>query len=86
MDPYSVHMDTTSPTETTRRIAVAVTSALREAGISQDTAAERTGIARTTLKRRLSGNSPFKVSELDALATLTGTTLGALVQSAEDAA
>ena len=79
-------MDLTPPTETTRRIAVAVTSALREAGITQDAASERTGIARTTLKRRLSGNSPFKTSELDALAHLCGTTFLALVQAAEDAA
>jgi transcriptional regulator with XRE-family HTH domain len=79
-------MDTTHQTDTTRRIAAAVTSALRASGITQDTAAERTGIARTTLKRRLSGLSPFKVSELDALATLCDTTVLALVQSAEDAA
>lgn len=79
-------MDTIPPTETTRRLAVVVTSALREAGITQDAAVERTGIARTTLKRRLSGSSAFKVTELEALARLAGTTVLALMQSAQDAA
>lgn len=85
MDLYGIHMDTT-PTETTRRIAATVTSALRDAGIAQADAAERTGIAPTTLKRRLSGRSAFRVSELDALAGLLGTTFLALVTEAEDAA
>lgn len=74
-------MDT--PENTSRGIATAVKLALKDAGISRRDAAERTGIPLTTLQRRLTGASPFLVTELAALASLTGTTVSALAVAAE---
>ena len=77
----------TSPTDTTKRIAATVTSALREAGIPQRDAAERTGLPLTTLKRRLTGRSAWRTNELEAIAALLDTTVLALFLAAsEDAA
>jgi transcriptional regulator with XRE-family HTH domain len=62
----------TTTNDTSRRIAARVSAALSEAGISQRDAAARTGIHINTLSRRLTGNSPFTVPELDILADLLG--------------
>lgn len=80
-----VRMDT-NPSETTKRIAAAVSSALRDAGFTQEVATERTGIPLTTLKRRLRGVSAWKTSELEAVAALVGMTFLEIVVAAEDAA
>ena len=74
-------MDT--PEQTSREISRTVSGALANAGISQRTAAEQTGIPLTTLSRRLTGASPFLVTELAVLATLLGTTVSAFTASAE---
>lgn len=66
-------------TETTERIARAVSAALRDAGISQRKASARTGIAINTLTRRLTGYSPLNVAELAALADLLDTTVSDLI-------
>ena len=79
------HMDQT-PTDTTRRIAATVKTALRDAGITQEDASQRTGIAFTTLKRYLAGTSPMDTSELEKMAVLLDTTVLALFLAAEDAA
>ena len=75
------HMDT--PEQASREVSHAVARALREAGISQRAAAEQAGIPLTTLTRRLSGRSPFLLTELASLAFLIGTTPSALMAQAE---
>lgn len=74
-------MDT--PETQSRGIARAVAEALAAAGISQRAAASSTGIPLTTLSRRLTGHSPFLVTELAVLASLTGTTVSDLAARAE---
>lgn len=75
-------MGTTVPdmsTKTARLAAERVRGLMVAAGESEKSLAERTGIPRATLGRRLTGNSPFTVSELDALADHYATTTAALV-------
>jgi transcriptional regulator with XRE-family HTH domain len=55
-------------TTTTAAVAVAMTSAGQTAG----SMAKASGIAATTLRRRLSGRSSFTVNELDAVAQVLG--------------
>lgn len=59
-------------TDTSRGLARTVSAALGGAGIAQRDAAARTGIPLSTLSRRLTGNSPFTVTELDLIADLLG--------------
>jgi len=68
-----------TPADTSRGIAANVSAALRAASISQRDAAARTGIAINTLSRRLTGHSPFSVTELALLADILGTTVPNLV-------
>ena len=77
-------MDT--PEQTSREISRIVSEALGAAGISQRSAAEQTGIPLTTLSRRLTGAAPFLVTELAVLAKVLGTTVSALMETAEAAA
>ncbi len=65
-------------------VSQAVQRALTAAGISALAASQNTGIPRTTLHRRLTGSSPFLVTELVALAELCGVQVSALVASAEE--
>jgi len=69
-------------TDTSRNIAANVSSALTTAGIPQRDAAKRTGIPLTTLSRRLTGNSPFTIVELDLIAGLLGVTVSDLIAQA----
>lgn len=69
-------------TDTSRGIARTVSTALSTAGIAQRDAAARTGIPLSTLSRRLTGNSPFTVVELDLLANILGVTVSDLVTRA----
>lgn len=64
-----------------QRVAAAVTEAMETGGWSEKALAEKTGIARVTLRRRLAG-SPFDVSELAAIASALGTTVSALLAEA----
>lgn len=74
-------MDTPpSPETTSRNISEAAAAALEAQGLSSRKAAELTGIALTTLNRRLSGATPFKVDELAVVANVAGTTVTALVE------
>ncbi len=75
-----------TPDLTSRGISQAVSNALKSAGISQREAAERSGIPITTLSRRLTGNSPFLVTELAVLASMVGTTVSELAATAESSA
>ena len=63
-------MDNT--TDASRRVAAAVSAALGDSDISILSAAESTGIPRSTLTRRLTGNSPFTIVELELIARLVG--------------
>ena len=63
-------MDT--PQQAQQASAAAVTKALRDAKVSQRAASEATGIPLTTLVRRLTGRSPFLITELAALADVCG--------------
>ena len=72
--------------DTSLGIAATVSAALREAGISQRDAATRTGIPINTLSRRLTGYSPFLVTELAALADLLDVPLPQLLTPTGDAA
>lgn len=64
-----------TPDEVARQIAANVNRALTEAGISQRSAAASTGIPLSTLSRRMTGSSPFLVTELAAIAELVGTSI-----------
>lgn len=76
-----LYVDTSE--QTSRKIALAVSEALTEAGISQRAAADQSGIPLTTLSRRLTGASPFLITELAVLAQILNTTVGALTTAAE---
>ena len=65
------------------RIAAAASAALRSKGISQRDAAARTGIPLATLSRRLTGQSPFIVTELELIASLVDLTLSQLLAQGE---
>ena len=78
--------DMATNTDTSRGIARTVSAALTAAGIAQRDAAARTGIPLSTLSRRLTGNSPFLVTELELLAGLVGVTVSDLITAAQDAA
>ena len=68
---------------TSQGIARVVTEMLAEAGVSQLRTSESTGIPRATLIRRLSGVTSFQVAELEAIASLLGTSVSAIVARAE---
>ena len=74
-------MDT--PTTAAQSVAEVVSAALREAGISQREAAARTGIPLATLSRRLTGHSPFLITELSLVAKVAGLTLLDVARLAE---
>lgn len=77
-------MDT--PEQASREVSHVVAAALRDAGISQRTAAEQAGIPLTTLTRRLTGRAPLLITELASLAALCGTTPSELMARAEEKA
>lgn len=57
---------------TSNRVASAVSAAIESAGHTQVSIADATGIPRTTLIRRLRGQQPFTIAELDAIANTLG--------------
>lgn len=67
------------------RLAEVVTVALNDAAISENAASERTGIPRSTLKRRLV-TGDFTLGELCKVADLLGTTHIELQARAEKSA
>lgn len=56
-------------TDIARRVAAGVVRTMESKGCSEALLAMRSGIPRTTLKRRLDGHSAFNVAELAAIAT-----------------
>lgn len=71
---------------TSQGIARVISQRLEAADISQRSVSADTGIALTTLSRRLAGKSPFGIDELEAIAALLGTTISDLVAEAEGVA
>lgn len=67
------------------RLAEVVTADLNAAGISENSASERTGIARSTLKRRLT-TGDFTYGELWKIADLLQTTPAKIQARAEQVA
>jgi hypothetical protein len=64
---------------------IASSAALKAAGITKRAAATLTGIPLTTLSRRLTGASPFLVTELPALARVLCVPVSDLAAAAEAA-
>lgn len=58
---------------TTQTLAARVSASRATRELSYETLAERTGIPRTTLQRKLGGRTEFTVSELDALSRVLDT-------------
>lgn len=54
----------------TKRTAERVAAGIESAGLTALAVSEETGIPRTTLHRRLTGTSPFTITELGNIATL----------------
>jgi transcriptional regulator with XRE-family HTH domain len=71
-----------SPDEASRRLADAVASAMAAACVSQREVAGRAGIPLTTLNRRLTGRSPFLVTELASIASVLGVSVVDIVKAA----
>lgn len=69
-------------TSLTEGLAAAVDAAIAAAGLSRRQAAELAGIPTTTLHRRLTVPSPLLVTELEAIAKVTGTTVASLLENA----
>lgn len=56
----------------TRTVAQRVRDAMEQKSLTEKGLADVTGIPRTTLRRRLTGNSSFTLNELDAIARYLG--------------
>lgn len=67
---------------TSQMVATRVSDLMVSSGVSTKALAESTGIPRTTLVRRLTGNSPWTLSELDLVAAHFGITPFDLVDAA----
>lgn len=65
--------------EITQRIAQRVGGAIEESGLPLLQIAEQAAIPRTTLKRRLSGSTPFPVDEIARLADVLNVSFDALI-------
>lgn len=74
-------MDTNAPLSS--RLARVIKGQFRDAGKSQRYMAAQTGIAKGTLTRRLTGHSPFLVTELGVIAAELDTDVSALFIAAE---
>lgn len=77
-----LHMEHLTPA---LAVAREVTSLIESSGLSRREVSSRTGIPLTTLTRRLTGISPFSITELDALASVLDTTVLRLVNAADQA-
>ena len=69
-------------TTTAHLVASKIGEEMVARGVSVKELADVTGIARMTLTRRLTGNSPFTITELDAISAHFNTTADRLVADA----
>lgn len=78
-------MDTTASVAqtTTQRVAAAVRGLVAEQAISELALAERSGIPRVTLRRRLAAQSPFTVQELADVGDVLGLSPLAILQRSQ---
>lgn len=76
-------MDITPPIA--QQVAAGVAQAIQDCGLSEVAVAERSGIPRTTLKRRLAGHSAFNVAELAAIAAVLGVDFASLTAGTDAA-
>lgn len=63
-----------------KAVADRVTSKIKDRGTTVVWLCQKTGIPRATMTRRLGGNSPFNLNELDRIATALGVPVGDLLQ------
>lgn len=68
----------------TRAIGAALREALRRRGIRQEGAAATLGLSQAAISRRLAGEVPWRIEELEALAELLGIPLAELLQPVAD--
>jgi len=69
------------------RLARTISKAIRDAGLSQRNIADELGISINTVGRRLRGESPFDLDEVEAIAPLVHrTTLDLIAESGQVAA
>lgn len=80
---YGSHM--TSRTDYAGSVAATIRDVMHTQGVSIAELERRSGIARTTLTRRLAG-SPLSLDELEAIATALGTTATRISAAAEGVA
>lgn len=76
---------TPPPSPSAARVSEILAAALTGAGISQRQAADATGIPLTTLRRRLSGQSPLHIDELETLGRLVNLTPLDIIERANQA-
>ncbi len=69
----------TTPTTATQRVADTIRAELARRRISQTVVAERLGLSQATVSRRLLGEYPFTVDEVDTIAEMLGLTASDLV-------
>lgn len=75
-----------NPKDYAEAVARQVRKATTDSGVTITALAERTGIPRVTLQRRLSGVAAgFTTTEIAAIATVLGTTPAAILHAAEAA-
>jgi len=68
------------------RLARTISKAAREAGLSQRNIADELGLSINTIGRRLRGESPFDLDEVEAIASLIHRTTLDLIADAEKVA
>ena len=66
----------------TKIVARNVAKAMKDAGENPSSLAQATGIHRTTLTRKLTGNADFKTTELERIAEHLNTTAASLMVAA----
>lgn len=67
-------------------LAREIRAQMARAEVSQTMLAEATGMARSTLNRKLSGDTEFTIGEVEAVARELGLPLSVLLHRAEEAA
>jgi transcriptional regulator with XRE-family HTH domain len=83
MVAYGVRMGTKTAATVTESAAEIISDAMRDAGKSALAMSEETGIARSTLTRRLLNGSGLEVEELHAIGKVLGIPASVLLARAE---
>lgn len=75
----------TTATTATGRVAATVRAELARRRISQTAVSERLEMSQASVSRRLTGDTPWDINELAAIADLIGVPLALLVAEADEA-